>query len=423
MKVVHIGPSLARLGGPAGYLHELHGAAQGRETRGHEVLFPPSMPPAPPRPAAAPASPAAPSLPSWKSLQSFAGRLKRRVLGPPRQYRPQLAELRERGGRIHRMMEDTAAQVVAESAASLELARQGGDVLFAHDVFAAAHLLEHRRPGQEIWLLIHAPFPIALYLAWSWGTPEASWEEILKLPDVAAWVERELAVWERVDRLILPCPEAGDELVRCDPRFAVPLTRADFLLTGATGPTPSGAGISRTRWGLPEDGPVGLFLGNALPYRGLDVLLAALPHLSRDLPGTVAVAGPAPESLPRHRRLHPLGRVADVASLLRSVDFVVNVNRFSLFDLSTIEAVEAGRPLLLHATGGNRTFRDLGAGCVMIPDLASQTVARGLAEMLALSPERRDALGRASRACYEAHLTPAHLWERHLELYDRSAAP
>lgn len=415
MRVVHIGPPLARLGGPAGYLHELRGAAQGRDTRGHEVLFPPSATPRPTSPAPPPAS----SL-SLPSLSSFAGRLKRRLLGPARQYRPPLAELRERGGRIHRMMEETAAQVVAESAASLETARQGGDVLFAHDVFAADHLLEHRRPGQEVWLLVHAPFPIALYLVWSWGTPEESWEEILALPDVAAWVERELSVWERVDRLVLPCREAGDELVRCDPRFTAPLAGADWLLTGAAGPALSGAGTSRARWGLPEQVPVGLFLGNAQPYRGLDVLLAALPLLPRDLPGVLAVAGPAPESLPRHPRLRPLGRVADVASLLRAVDFVVNVNRFSLFDLSTIEAVEAGRPLLLHATGGNRTFRDLGAGCVMIPDLAPGTVARGLAEMLALPPERRDELGRASRACYEAHLTPAHLWDRHLDLYDKA---
>lgn len=419
MRVVHIGPPLARLGGPAGYLHELHGAAQGRDTRGHEVLFPPL---GPPRPAVPPASPAAPARgPSLKSLQSFAGSLKRRLLGPPRQYRPPLAELRERGGRIHRMMEETGAQVVAEAAASLETARQGGDVLFAHDVFTAAHLLEHRQPGQKVWMLAHAPFPMALYLVWSWGTPEQSWEEILALHDVAAWVERELSVWERVDRLILPCREAGDELIRCDPRFAAPLARADWLLTGAAGPALSGPPeTSRARWGLPERGPVGLYLGNAQPYRGLDALLAAFPLLSHGVPGVVAVAGPAPESLPRHPRLRALGRVADVASLLRAVDFVVNVNRFSLFDLSTIEATEAGRPLLLHATGGNRTFQDLGAGCVMIPDLAPETVARGLTAMLSLPPERRDELGRASRACYEEHLTPAHLWRRHLDLYDRN---
>lgn len=419
MRVAHIGPPLARLGGPAGYLHELHGAGQGRSARGHEVCFPPAATPVPrptPSPAAVPPS-------FWREK---ARRIKRRVLGPPRFYRPPLAELRQRGGRIHRTMEETAAQVVGESAASLELARQRGAVLFTHDVLVAHHLLEERPASREIWLLVHAPIPIALYLIWSWGVPEMSWEEILRFPDVMAWVERELAVWERVDRLILPCREAGAELVRCDPRFSGALERADWLLTGAAGPAPADPAATRAilrgRWGLPADRPVGLFLGNAQPYRGLDALLDALPALpsEEDLPGVLAVAGPAPDSLPAHPRLRPLGRVADVASLLRAVDFVVNVNRFSLFDLSTIEAVEAGLPLLLHDTGGNRTFRDLGAGCGMIPDLAPDSIAAGLAALLGLTARERDALGRASRACYEAHLTPAHLWERHLDLYDRA---
>ena len=419
MRVVHVGPPPARLGGPAGYLHELSRAAEGRDARGHEVLFPPPPPEAPQKPAA--------PLSAWREA---ARKVKRRLLGAPRRYRPPQAELRERGGRIHRMMEETAVQVVAESAASLELGRQGGGVLFTHDVFAAEHLLEQHpleESGQEVWLLVHAPFPIALYLVWSWGVPEMPWQEILALPDVAAWVERELAVWKKVHRLILPCREAGEELVRCDSRFAAPLGRADWLLTGAAGPAPADPSASRAalraRWGLPADRPVGLFLGNSQPYRGLDALLAALPLLPSegDLPGVLAVAGPAPESLPSHPRLHSLGRVADVAGLLRAVDFVVNVNRFSLFDLSTIEAAEAGLPLLLHSTGGNRTFRDLGAGCGMIPDLSPGSIAAGLASLLGLTARERDALGRASRACYEAHLTPARLWDRHLDLYDRAA--
>src|SRR5260370_3439269 len=55
---------------------------------------------------------------------------------------------------------------------------------------------------------------------------------------------------------------------------------------------------------------------------------------------------------------------------LASVDFLINVNRFTLFDLSTIEAAQAARPLLLHAVGGNRTFERLGAGCIMLDDRA-----------------------------------------------------
>src|SRR5262249_14210669 len=154
----------------------------------------------------------------------------------------------------------------------------------------------------------------------------------------------------------------------------------------------------------PLDQPVGLYLGNHQAYRGLDVLLAAAMQLDRNAaPGIVAVAGPPVSHVPKHPRLRALGHVSRVADLMSAVDFVVNVNRFSLFDLSTIEAVEAGKALLLHATGGNVTFHDLGAGAEMLPDLEVRTVADGLARMFAMSAADRRRLEWMSRACYDAH--------------------
>ena len=99
------------------------------------------------------------------------------------------------------------------------------------------------------------------------------------------------------------------------------------------------------------------------------------------------------------------------------MDFVINVNRFSLFDLSTIEALEAAKPLLLHATGGNKTFRDLGAGCVMLPDLEPEVIAAGLDSMFSMIPAELAGMAEASRRCYESFLTPKHMWERHQLLY------
>ena len=105
-------------------------------------------------------------------------------------------------------------------------------------------------------------------------------------------------------------------------------------------------------------------------------------------------------------------------ALLASVDFVINVNRFSLFDLSTIEAAEAGKPLLLHATGGNREFEKRGAGCVMLPDVAPATIADGLVRMSTLDASSLDSLGKQSRRCWETQLTPPRMWQRHLTFYD-----
>lgn len=417
MRVAHIGPPLARLGGPAGYLYELARSAQSRDPRGHAVTFPPTAPPTVPVPQ---------KRSPFDRAREEAGRWKRRILGPPKLFRPALDELRRPGGRLDETLSRTALEVRAAAAASLEAAleRDGAEVLFVHDVFLAEHLLRERRPGQKVWLMIHAPMPTALYQAWCFGVPELPWQEFLEFPDVTAWIRRELAVWQRVDRLFLPCHEAGGELVRIEPAFAAPLERAEFLLTGAAGPPRPLPEVAPQRrfWRLPEREPVGLYLGNAQPYRGLDALISGLLTLPsrKVLPGVIAVAGPHPETLPEHPRLLPLGRVSNTSELLRAVDFVVNVNRFSLFDLSTIEALEAGRPLLLHATGGNLTFRDLGAGAVMLDDLEPITVAGGLTDLFAVPEDFLADLAASSRACYEAHLTPARFWERHLDYYDRA---
>ena len=412
MKVIQIGPPLARLGGPAGYLDQLASAKV--EPSEHEVIFPPRAIPQPKR---------KPGL--AETLRKQAGKLKRSVLGAPTFYRPSEAELQTVGGQLHSMLDNVAEQNVASAAETIGLAQASPDarVLFTHDPFVAEHLLECRLANQEVWLMIHAPFPVALYIVWCWGVPERDWREVLSFPDVQRWVERELTIWRNVDRLILPCPEAAEEFLRIDPRFGECLNNVTFLMTGAAGTTLQKTGLSkaalRAEWRLPADVPLGLYLGNDQPYRGLDTLFAALPHLpaESELPGKLVIAGPDAEKLPRHPRVRALGRVADVSSLLAAVDFVINVNRFSLFDLSTIEALEAAKPLLLHATGGNKTFRGLGAGCVMLPDLEPEVIAAGLEAMFTMTAAELETMTEASRQCYESFLTPAHMWERHQLLY------
>jgi glycosyltransferase involved in cell wall biosynthesis len=258
--------------------------------------------------------------------------------------------------------------------------------------------------------------PIALYLAWNWGQPEWPWEEIAALPDVKRWIEREVENWSLADRVLLPCPEALEELVRVDVRFEHANPRVEYLLTGSS----VGSGGGSTELGDRE--PLGLFLGSHQAYRGLDAIVKALsllPH-RRELPGRIVVAGPDPDSLPSHPRLRKLGPVEDVPGLLAEVDFLVNANRFSLFDLSNIEAAAAGKPLLLHAVGGNKALSRLGAGCRLFEPLTPEAIAAALIEMFSMPRAALAALGQRSRECYERHLTAEAMWKRHLALYDRA---
>lgn len=417
MTVAHLGPAPERQGGPAGYLAQLARAFAVYGTGSHTVLLPPGGGdrPAPPRP-------------PGSTARTLFRRLRVTLKRAPRYYRPPTSSLVRLGGAVDRLVHEAWAETAAAARASLDQALAArADVLFAHDSPTAEAALARRLPGQQVWLLLHTPMPLALYLAWSWGVPERPWEEIRAFPDVQAWTSREMQILLAVDRLLVPSREAAAELSRAQARYERPLARARFLLTGAAAPSRALAELNRRhlriRFGLPATAPVGLFLGNAQPYRGLDLLLAALDRLPppRTQPGVIAVAGCPADALPFHSRLVALGLVSEVADLLAAADFVVNVNRFSLCDLSSIEALEAGRPLLLSPVGGNLTFRDLGAGVVMLGELTPAAIADGLGRMFALDDDERRALGERSRRCYTDHLTLVHLRDRHIALYEEAA--
>lgn len=409
MKIIHIGPRLARGGGPAGYLLELRQAASASPSASHAVSFPPVAPKAEERRRDV-------------GTRRFLGRWKRELFGPPRQKRPSLAELAKPGGPVAELIAAARERGIAACSQSLEeLSRAStpADVLFVHDPYLVDEARRRGR-GAAVWLMIHSPMPLAHYLAWNWALPEADWRDIASLPDVRSGIETELRTWEGVERVVLPCPEALEELTRFDPRFGESETPVELLLTGCGNIEPRPP--NGDRWKLPSNEHVGLFLGNAQAYRGLDVLIDAVRLLPdrRKLPGVVAVAGPDPGTLPRHARLKRLGRVDDVAGVLASVDFVINTNRFSLFDLSNVEAAAAGKPLLLHAVGGNKTIARLGAGCRLFTELTPETLARALSSTFSMGREELRLLGERSRSCYLRELTAEKMWRRHLELYDRA---
>ena len=410
--IAHIGPAPSQRGGPAGYLRQLRSAILSVDTGVHHVTFPKEVERSSP-----------PTTRKRRSrVRDWASRVRRRILGPPTYYRPRPEDIARPGGAVHTLLADARDLALAAAAPSLQAGIEAGaDVLFTHTAWVAEEALARRRSGQEVWLFIHAPFPLALYTAWCWGLPERTWRDVAGLPDVTAALDEEAAVWQGVDRLVLPCEEALSELGRVHP----PLLRVDtpksWVLTGAEA-TRAASARDRTRWSFPSDVPIVLFLGNAQPYRGLDALLAGVRALGNNkAPGLVAVAGPPVEQFDQHDRLRPLGHVSDVGCLLASVDFVLNVNRFSLFDLSLIEAAEAGKPLLLHGTGGNLAFERLGAGVHRIEGLEPEQIAKALQDAFSMTDEKRARLGAASRRCYEKHLTLESFAQQHVNLYDEAA--
>ena len=298
-------------------------------------------------------------------------------------------------------------------------AARDADVLVAHEPAVAERLIERRRPGQQVWLMMHAPMPFAPRYGMELGRARVGLEAGGDVPDTRTLDPvgaRRLRA--RVDRLITPCSEA---VARAGARRS-PLraTVVRLRLTGAAGRrqySPTRPAAASGPLAAADSMCRSACFWAPAPYRGLDLLMEAVGDAARVHSRRRRDCRAAPrQSAARIRAFARLGVVPEITDLLRAVDFVVNVNRFSLFDLSTIEAAEAGRPMLLHSTGGNRRFAQLGVGCVLVDDVDAGVIARGLSDLFTMSVSERGRLGSASRACYEAHLRPSLLLARHRAL-------
>src|SRR5882672_7062034 len=141
MIVAHVGPPTGRIGGPAGYLHQLKSAALADPRPRHDVRFP--------EPSAGGGRPS--KLSTTPSL-SLLTRVRRKVFGP-KFYRPPAGDLEQAGGVVDRMMRELTRDVRADTKSSLTAALAAADIVFTHDSFSTESALDERRPGQRVWMM------------------------------------------------------------------------------------------------------------------------------------------------------------------------------------------------------------------------------------------------------------------------------
>jgi glycosyltransferase involved in cell wall biosynthesis len=186
-------------------------------------------------------------------------------------------------------------------------------------------------------------------------------------------------------------------------RLGLPLPRVFLIPNGIE---PEGydpeAPVSPAVRGLLDGGPFLLFLGRVSWKKGLDRLLAALPHA----PGArLAVAGNDEEAYrPKLEKLAAglgvgsralfLGEVdgGDKNALLHRAAALVLPSYSENFGNSVLESMAAGRPVIVTPEVGLAdVVRASGAGLVV--DGAPETLGAALRELLA-APETADAMGR-----------------------------
>jgi glycosyltransferase involved in cell wall biosynthesis len=182
----------------------------------------------------------------------------------------------------------------------------------------------------------------------------------------------------------------------------VPAQKVGVIYNGVDTEAFAGASGDRRAFGLPADAFLLLFVGDLrTPRKNLGTVLRALTHLPAHI--HIAVAGYLPGSpypdearaLKIDDRVHFLGLVKNMPTLMHSVDAFVFPSRYEAMSLSLLEAMAAGLPVVTARTAGGAEIITPECGIVLDdPDdpVALANAVAGLAQ----GNEARRAMGVAA---------------------------
>jgi rhamnosyl/mannosyltransferase len=173
-------------------------------------------------------------------------------------------------------------------------------------------------------------------------------------------------------------------------------------------------------------GPVGLFAGRLVGYKGLDVLIRAVAGtqlhvvivgdgpLSSELQGQATTAGLA-------QQIRFAGDIPsdELPSYFQAADYLIlpSVSPAEMFGIVLIEAMACGKPVISTVLPtGVREVNQAGVTGLEVPP-GDPAALRGAMQQLSGDPELRRKLGNAGRARVERQFTLGQMIREHLALY------
>jgi glycosyltransferase involved in cell wall biosynthesis len=206
----------------------------------------------------------------------------------------------------------------------------------------------------------------------------------------------------RAGRVISVSEKVRDELIDA----GLPASKVGVIHNGVDIEEFAPGDVDRTALGLPEDVPLGLFVGDIRTKRkGLDVVIQSLVNVA-DV--HIAVAGrvegsPYPavaQSLGVADRVHFLDFRNDIPDLMRAADLFTFPSRYEACSLVLLEALGAGLPILTARTAGGAELVTGEAG-IVLDDPDDQTAFDNALRRLAIETRASRKRSRAARAIAE----------------------
>jgi glycosyltransferase involved in cell wall biosynthesis len=234
--------------------------------------------------------------------------------------------------------------------------------------------------------------------------------------------------WERkafnnAERVVASSSLIRDQLIES----GVSASRIKVIFNGVDTQEFSPGDSDRNGLGLPENVPLGLFVGDLrTPRKNLDTVLRAMV----DLPGChLAVVGDTERSpypamareLMLESRTHFLGFRKEIPRIMRSTDFFVFPSRYEACSLVLLEAAACGLPIITARTAGGSEAITPEAG-VVLSDPNDVAALVSAIEPLVGNSARCRQMGDAARRIAECH-TWQICAKSHFELYGEVAGP
>jgi len=250
---------------------------------------------------------------------------------------------------------------------------------------------------------------------------------------ISGWrrrLRRQVARWalRRVDAVVAVAEQVQRRLAS---RFGYPAENVHVIGNGVD-PLPNGGeqvqrGRIRKELGIPASALVVGSVGRLVSVKDFGTAIDAVARLVRqDIDVHLLLVGDGPqrnslaaeaEAAEIASRVHFAGRQADVAPFLAAMDVYVNSSLSEGMNLSILEAMAAGLPLVVSEVGQNASLLGgEGTGGLVVAPQSPDRLAGAVQELLNNADMRRQ-FGRRARGEFQRHYSTQRMVDQYQTLY------
>ena len=157
---------------------------------------------------------------------------------------------------------------------------------------------------------------------------------------------------------------------------------------------------------IPKNAKVALYIGRFIDVRGYDLLLEAaniILNARKDI--YFVVVGEAQQTPIQHERYMQIPFVNNPSDYINAADVCICPNRGSLFDLSMIEILSLGTPIVAHYVGGYKWVKDKTSGVVYAVMENIDSLVSKINEIIDSPEEKISKMRQDNKSLYDNQLT------------------